>query len=344
MANPFLNPNVRRTILAISVLCLLLIPAKPISAQRGRTVIRMGSLVPATSPWHDALMMMAQRWREESNGRVQLQVIANATAGEEVDVLQKMSFGQLHAGTFSLAGLQNLTAAVAVLAIPMLAENQEDLHRIRDAVGPYLEEVFLEQGYVLLHWADLGWMRFFTKDPNTDPDVVKAYRYVQWGDDSMSELWREAGFPPGVRMNMADISIGLERETVDAINTAPLVVAGYMWFSALKYMIDIRWAPLSGATLVDRDTWESIPEDLRARLKTIAEEVGEEAQAKLLGWEAEAIEGMVGQGVEIVVPPPEVMEKWQALFEQARGMLRGRVIPEAWYDEAIRVGNQGKGG
>jgi TRAP-type C4-dicarboxylate transport system substrate-binding protein len=343
MATFLVKPTLRGTLLAISALCLLLISANPASAQRGRTVIRMGSLAPQNSPWHESLMIMAERWREESNGQVRLQVIPNATAGEEADVLQKMSFGQLHAGTFSLAGLQNLTDAVAVLAIPMLAEDQEDLHRIRDAVGPYLEEVFLEQGYVLLHWADLGWMRFFTKDPNPDPDVVKGYRYVQWGDDSMSDLWREAGFPPGVRMNMADITIGLERGTVDAINTAPLVVAGYMWFSALKYMIDVRWAPLSGATLVDRDTWESIPEDLRVRLKGIAEEVGEEVQAKLLEWEAEAIDAMMGQGLEIIEPPPDIMEKWRVLFEQARGMLRGRVIPEAWFDEAIRVGTQGKG-
>jgi TRAP-type C4-dicarboxylate transport system substrate-binding protein len=289
-------------------------------------------------------MIMAQRWRQESNGTVDLRIIPGATGGEEDEVLMKMSIGQFQAGTFSLAGLQYLTTGVAALAIPMLAETQEDVHRIRDAVAPLIEEFFLEQGFVVLHWADLGWMRFFTQDPDTSPEAVTSHKYVKWGPDNMEDLWAEAGMSPGVEMNIADISMGLQRGTVDAISTAPLVILAYAWFAQLEYMLDIRWAPLSGATLVDRETWERIPEDLRARLKAIADETGEAVQAELVGWERDAIERMEEAGLQVIQPTPEDLAEWQVLFDSVIPKLRGGKIPEAWFDAAMRAGKEGKGG
>jgi TRAP-type C4-dicarboxylate transport system substrate-binding protein len=345
MAIPFLRITRRflnAAILATAVLSVLSVPA---AAQRGRIVIKMASLAPATSPWHDALLEMGHRWREASDGKVDLQIIPSAQGGEEDDVLRKMKIGQFQAGTFSLAGLQHLTTAVSVLAIPRLAHDQDDLHRIRTAVGPKLEEVFLEEGYVLLHWADLGWMRFFTPNADPSPEAVTSYTYVQWGDSSMDDLWNAAGFTSGVTLNMADILVGLQNGLVEAINTAPLVVGGYQWFSELPYIIDIRWAPLSGATLIDRRSWERIPADLRPVLKEIAEEIGADVRARLQEWEGDVLRAMQERaGVEIITPPPEVMEEWQRIFDRAAGMLRGGVVPEAWYDEAVRVGRAGRGG
>ena len=332
-----------RILVAALAPVLFLFSNTPASGQGNRVVVRMASLAPANSPWHDALMVMRERWREASNGKVILQVIPSAQGGEEEDVLRKMKYGQFQAGTFTLAGLQNLTPACVVLAIPTLAETQEDLHRIRAAVGPELERVFKEKGYVLLHWADLGWMRFFVPDPDPSPAAVAGHTYVQWGDDSMSRIWRSVGFRPGVRLNLADITVGLQNGQVEAINSAPLVVAGYQWFSYLPYMIDIPWAPLSGATLIDLETWERIDEGLRPVLKQIAEEVGKEIQTSLLQWERDVIQQMRDRaGVQVIRPPPEVLDEWRRLFERSWDLLRGDVIPEAWFDLAVRVGREGR--
>ena len=308
MAIPFLRRSRRLLHTSILATAVLFVSSPPAAAQRGRIVIKMASLAPATTPWHDALMVMSQRWREASDGRVDLQIIPSAQGGEEDDVLRKMKIGQFQAGTFSLAGLQFLTPAVSVLAIPRLAHDQDDLHRIRTAVGPELEEVFLDEGYVLLHWADLGWMRFFTPGDDPSPEVVTGYTYVQWGDSSMDELWSAAGFASGVTLNMADILVGLRNGLVEAINTAPLVVGGYQWFSELPYIIDIRWAPLSGATLIDRRAWERNPADLRPVLKEIAEEIGAEGLASRQEWEGDVLKAMPERGgVQIITPPPEIM-------------------------------------
>ncbi len=243
MATRVLRTVLQGVLLAIPLTALLgSFPSSGLSQDRPIN-IKMASLAPANTVWHDVLMDMGARWREVSGGKVNLQIIPSGQGGEEDDVLRRMRLGQFQAGGFTLAGLQRLSPAVVVLAIPLAIESQAALHRVRAAVGPELEEIFLEKGYVLLHWVDMGWMRFFTKDPDPSPDAIRRYTFVEWAENSSTALWRDAGFRPGARLNIADVTVGLQTGLLDALNTAPLVVYGYQWFTCLDFMIDLRFVP-----------------------------------------------------------------------------------------------------
>ncbi len=328
-------------VLALLLLCLT---ATPGLSQRDKIVIKMASLAPINSDWDFALKDMAEKWEAASNGMVELRIYGGGQGGEEKDVIRRIKLGQFQAGGFTVAGLQNLTNAVVSLAIPMLMEDQEDLRRVREVIGPKLEAVFERQGFVLLHWADLGWMRFFTPGPSASPDAVSSYVYVQWGEDSMGDIWRDAGFSPGTRLPIDQVSSGLQTGMVNAINTAPLVVAGYQWFPYLDYMIDLRWAPLTGATLVDKRTWDRIPADLRTELMQIAKETGATVRAQLAEWEGAAIESMKSHGLEVIVPDQASLDQWEALFQRTMPLLIGPMVPEDWYAEAVQAVEEGRGG
>lgn len=343
MSTSFIRTTFRMVVLGALVGTGLSSPHEGALGQAKPIVIKMASPAPANSDWHRALQDMGAQWEAASNGRVKLQIHGNGQGGEEKDVFRRMRLGQFQAGGFTLAGLQVVTPAVCVLAIPSAIETQEDLHRVRAAVGPELEEIFLEKGYVLLHWVDMGWMQFFTQDPDPSPKAVTSFTYPEWGENALSKVYRAVGFSPGVRLNLADITMGLETGLVNAINTAPLAVYGYQWFSKLNYMIDIHWAPLSGATLVDRRAWEKIPAELQPELMRIARETGDRIQGSLVQWEAEAIESMEGYGLEVITPPPEIVEEWKTLFEGSWGLLRGELIPEDMFARALAAAKSGKG-
>jgi len=328
-------------ILAFSCLGL---SARTAIGQGRPIVIKMATLVPTGSDFHERLKDMGAQWKEASGGQVTLTIFTGGSGGEEDDILRRMRLGSLHAGALSLAGLQGITSGVNVLAIPMAMENRDDLERVLAAVGPKVEEDLLERGYVVLHWADAGWMRFFVPEEDPSPASVQSFKYVQWGEDDTNALWREAGFLPGVTLNIADVMVGLHRGMVEAINTTPFVVASYQWFPQVPFMIDIPYAPLIGATVVDRRTWERIPAELRPELERIARETGDSIQASITRLEAEAIEAMKARGLTVVKPPPEILEEWRTLFESGYHRLRGELIPEEWFDEALRVAREGRGG
>jgi len=344
MATPLLTTVFRAFSTGILAFVCLGFSPQSVAGQGRPIVIKLATLVPTGSDFHERLKDMGAQWEAASGGRVKLTIFSGGSGGEEDDILRRMRLGSLHAGALSLAGLQGITPAVNVLAIPMAMEGREDLARVLAAMRPILEADFLERGYVVLHWADAGWMRFFVPEPDPSPDAVRNNKYVQWGEDDTNDLWREAGFPPGVVLNIADVMVGLHTGLVDAINTTPFVVASYQWFPKVPYMIDIPWAPLMGATVVDRRAWERIPADLQPELRRIAEETGDSIQAAIARLEDEAIEAMEARGLTVVKPSPKILEEWKTLFESGYHRLRGEMIPEEWFDIALQAARAGRGG
>ncbi|MEN8374626.1 MAG: TRAP transporter substrate-binding protein DctP [Gemmatimonadota bacterium] len=304
-------------------------------------VIRLATLAPNGSAWHEILKEMSARWREASGGLVTLRIYPGGVAGEEEDILRRIGEGQLQAGSLSLAGLSRITPQVYVLAIPMAMKSWDDLARVREVMQPRLEAVFAEKGYVLLNWGDIGWVRFFLPKPDPSLDAVREYRFVAWADDSAVDLWKDSGFR-SVYLELADVLPGLEESRIDAIGTTPLFMLANRWYPLIPFMVEMPWAPLVGATLIDRETWTRIPSELRPELLRIAHEAGERMQAEIQRMEVDAVAAMEARGLEVIHPDPEQLQEWRRFFEEGYPALRGPLVPEEWFDEVLRLtGNPG---
>ncbi len=342
MARAFVKASPRRLIVAALGLLACLAMGAPAQGQDRPIDIKLATLAPRDSKWYELLQDMGAEWSRVSGGRVTLRIYPGGVAGEEADILRKMRIGQFHAGALSLAGLQRITPWVNVLAIPMIMETPEDLARVRAAMEPRLEAVFAEHGYVVLHWGDVGWMRFFLPEPDPSLEACRQRKFMAWSDDAMLDLWRDEGFRPVV-LNLSDVLPGLQTGLIDAIGSTPLFVLSNQWFPFVPYMVDMPWTPLVGATIVDRRRWERIPAEIRPELLRIAKETGEQIQVEIQRLEEEAIAAMQDRGLQIIEPSPEIVEEWRAFFESAYPKLRGPVIPPDWFDEAVRVANEGRG-
>ena len=66
----------------------------PLFAQR--VLIKMGTLVPDGSPWHDVMLQMKQEWRDISGGKVTLRIYNVAGARVRTLVNASRAAGVLH--------------------------------------------------------------------------------------------------------------------------------------------------------------------------------------------------------------------------------------------------------
>jgi TRAP-type C4-dicarboxylate transport system substrate-binding protein len=305
-------------------------------------VIKLATLAPNNSAWHEIYKDMGARWSELSGGRGILRIYPGGVAGEEADVIRKIRIGQLHAGGLSLPGLARITPAVNALAIPMAVETPDDLARVRRVLEPKLEAVFAEEGYVLLNWGDVGWMHFFLPGADGSLDAVRRYRFVAWSEDSTLDIWREAGFR-SAHLNLSDVLPGLQTGLVDAVGTTPLVVLSNQWFPMVPHMVDLPWAPLVGATVVDRRVWSRIPEDLGAKLREAARETGVRLQTEIIRLEEAAVREMAKRGLKVIELTPAERAEWRDFFVSTYPRIRGSVIPAEWFDEALRIAREGDG-
>ncbi|MDO8667072.1 MAG: TRAP transporter substrate-binding protein DctP, partial [Gemmatimonadales bacterium] len=183
--------------------------------------IRLGTLAPQGTSYHRILQEMGERWRVATNGRVQLTVYAG-TMGSELELVRRMRLGQLQAATLTVVGLREIDRAVGALQqMPMMFRTLDEVEYVRSRLEPVLARRLAERGFVVLFWADAGWVRYFTRRPAVHPDDFKRLKiFVTAGDNEQFDLMRSSGFSP-VSLDWSDALTALQTGMIDAVPTIP---------------------------------------------------------------------------------------------------------------------------
>jgi TRAP-type C4-dicarboxylate transport system substrate-binding protein len=319
----------------ISCVCLALAFASVAGAQS--TVIKMATLVPQGSEWYSTLQEMGQKWQEASGGRITLRLYPGGVAGDDSDVVRKIRLGTLDAGVLTSVGLADIDRSVFAVELPMAYADYGEFNAVLDKMSPEFERIYADKGFVILAWADAGWVHFFTKSPVRVPDDLKALKLFTWaGDDFAVQLWRSSGFNP-VPLPSTEISTALQTGLVSALPTTPQAAVLLQWYTHAKYMTEVNWAVLLGAVVVSRTTWERIPADIRPALLKAAQEAGAKARTQTRESGAKGIEAMEKRGLTVIHLDAAALESWRRAAVGAYPTLRGRYVPAAAFDEALKL-------
>ena len=307
----------------------LLAPAGAMSAPM---VVKMATLAPEGSSWFRVLQEMGEEWRKASDGAVTLRIYPGGVAGDEDAMIRKMRIGQIQAAAITGIGLAYLEPSFYALHIPMMYESDEEFDFVRDRYAPVLERKMEEKGFVVLNWGDAGWVHFFSKDPVVTPAEAKALKLFQWsGDANLVQLYKETGFHP-VPLSTNDLLPGLQTGMVNGYSSTPLVSLAFQWFGLAPNMADLRYAPLTGATVIEKRAWERIPPDLRPKLLEASRRAGLKLRAEIRRLNQEALEVMVKNGLKIQKVPPEVQAQWRKMVEDIYPRIRGKIMPAEAFD------------
>src|ERR1051326_2532721 len=90
------------------------------------TDIKLGTLVPATSTWHKALLDLGSAWKKDTTDRVTLTVYAGGTQGDEATIIRKMRSDVFQSAFLTSVGLADLDDSFNVFAIPFFLESAEE--------------------------------------------------------------------------------------------------------------------------------------------------------------------------------------------------------------------------
>jgi TRAP-type C4-dicarboxylate transport system substrate-binding protein len=326
----------RRHILTpIATLIALAAAAIPMAAQQ--VTIKMGTLAPEGSPWYDVLMRTRERWRDVSGGRVKLVLYPGGALGDEPDLVNKMRINQIQAVALSGAGMQDIDKGVACLQIPMMFDSYQELDYVRDRIAPRLEKIIEARGFLVLNWGDAGWVYFFTKTSAVHPDELRRLKLFTWaGYNDELELWKANGFRP-VPLAATDILTGLQTGLIDAVPTTPLYALWNQSFALTRYMSDMKWAPLVGATLVRKSTWDQVPAEYRDAMLKIARDAGQDLREGIRRMGDDSIAAMQKRRLTVVHADATVLAEWRKEAEGVYPKLRGKTVPADLFDEVRRL-------
>jgi TRAP-type C4-dicarboxylate transport system substrate-binding protein len=316
----------KRTLLALA----LLLVAGSGSARAQEVKIKLGTVAPQGSTWHLILQEMGQRWAQLSDGKVQLKIYAGGTQGNEGEMIRKMGIGQLHAAAITTVGLREITPEPQAEDTPGLMDSYDEYEYVHARMRPELEALIEKKGYVVLTWGEVGFVKLFSTEPWASPAEFAKGKVFTWnGDPSSEEAWKASGFRPVV-LSSTDLITSLQTKMID-INAEPPVYAYTAGlYERAKYMLDLRWGLLTGATVVKKEQWEKIPAELRKKLLAASEEFGAKVIADVRKQEAESLEQMKKRGLRIVEPADPA--GWAAALARAQTVVRNKVVPTATFD------------
>jgi TRAP-type C4-dicarboxylate transport system substrate-binding protein len=298
--------------------------------------VRMGTLAPKGSSYTKHLQAMGEQWRSAPGGGVQLTIYADGTMGSEADMVRRMRLGQLQAALVTTTGLTEIEPAVAGLqTIPKCFRTLEEVDYIGEKLQPMLEKRLEAKGFVVLFWTDTGFVRFFSRQPMVSPDDLRKTKlFISANRPAELEIYHHVGCN-AVPLEVADILPGLQTGLIDCLCLPPTFALATQVDSAAPHMLDMNWAPLVGAAIINKKTWDSLSPEAQEALRKSAREAGKLIKADGRRENEESIEAMRKRGLKIHTLTPEINAEWDRTVEQAWLKIRGTVVPADIYDEVM---------
>lgn len=325
-----------RLALAVAAVAALSAATAP-RAEAQTVVVKMATLVPEGSAWHTILKEMGEKWKTASGGRVTLRLYPGSVAGDDPDVVRKIRLGTLHAALLTSAGIGEIDRSLYALQIPLLYRSTDELDYVLEKMTPRMAAALEAKGFVLLNWADGGWVRFFTQKPVATPDDLKGQKLFTWqGSSETVEIWKAAGFNP-VPLPSTEITTALQTGLVTAVPAPPQAAVLLQWFTHARHMTDLRWAFLLGGSIISKATWDRIPADVRPALLEAAREAGRRLRQEIRAADARDVEAMKKRGLTVVPVDAKAEALWRAAAEAAYPKVRGALVPPDAFDEAKRL-------
>lgn len=302
-----------------------------------KIIIKMATLAPEGTEWHGMLVEMGQKWKEVTDGTVELRIYPGGVVGDERDMIRKIRIGQIHAAAVTTEGLSELNPDIYSLIIPLLFDDWDDVDWIRERLEDDLIVGIEKSGFKLLTWTDIGWVHWFTKDPMRLPEDLKEMKIFNWaGDFQTLQLWKRGGFR-AVQLSSIDILSGLQTGLINAIGTNPIVALASQWFGLANHMLDMRWGLLTGGIIIDNRTWNKIDPKYHEKMLEIVAEIDKEQRKTGRYKDVESIEVMKEYGLKVHEISDVDLRYWKEYVEKWYPDIRGSYVPADIFDKVVAL-------
>jgi len=299
-------------------------------AQRGTGAgdvvnVRLASPLPQNSEWGRALNRLAAEWRQVTNGQVNVVVSHDGREGSEADMLRKLNSNSIQVAIFTSAGVAEICPAVMNLSIPFLIKNEAELDAVLAEILPVLE-TRVKNEFIILAWSKGGWVYLFSKENVLTPADLRRQRLATSPElKDMNTIFRNMGFQL-TEVDVVDLGQRLATGVINATYVIPAAVAPMQLHRSLNHMLDLPIAPVMGAIVMNRVTWNRLTPAQQQQLIRTTRRMAAEFDTSMARAESAAITAMGRDGLSVNKPTAAQEELWSADFNAIMPSLLGTIF------------------
>jgi TRAP-type C4-dicarboxylate transport system substrate-binding protein len=310
--------------------------ALPLASHGAGGALRIASLVPKNSLYHQQLLELGEAWRATQGAGAKFVVFTDGSQGGEAELARRMRIGQLQGALLSVVGLREIEPSISALqSLPLLFKSWDEVDHVREKMRPAMEKKFLDKGFVVLGWGDAGWVRFFSKTAAFRPDDFKGKKFFAWGSEPEQQaIMKSLGYTP-VPLETADILPAIQTGMISVVPSTPYFALASQIYETAPHMLEINWAPIVGALVVTRKAWDEMTPAAQTALRAAGEKAGVAMRTQARKEVDEAVAAMKKRGLVVNRPSPEQLREWQDLADKLYPRIRGTMVPAETFDEVF---------
>ena len=313
----------------ISVIFIIWFNFMAILSADAATVIKVSLITPEGSAWTNALHNMAAKVKQRTEGEIQFKIYAGGISGDEIDVLRKMRVNRIHAAGFSGVGLGVLLPQVRILEAPLLYRNYAEIDRVKEVLAPEFQDELNKKGYILLGFAEAGFVRFFSKVQMTGPQNFKPLKMWVWKDDPVAKNSLETLGIKTYPLHLTDVNTGLETGMINSFYSPPLAAIAFQWYAKIQYMLDYPMVNSTGAFVIKKRTFARLSPRNQEILREESDIFCRELILQARRQNEESLEVLREVGITFETPSPQQIQ----LFEDSAQKIYDNSIDRLYSKE-----------
>ncbi|MCL1959900.1 MAG: TRAP transporter substrate-binding protein DctP [Spirochaetes bacterium] len=329
------------TLFTLVFFSLFLITNEVFSQRGGRAQevieVRLASPLPRNSDWGRVLDRIAGEWTRVTDNQVRLRVIHDGLEGGEAKMLSSLNSDNIQAAVFTSSGLSEICPPVMTLSIPFFIRNNAELDTVLKDTLPILEEQINKTNFVVISWSKGGWVYVFSKDSVITPDDLRRQRLGTTSElRDINTVFRTMGFNL-VETDFIDLGTKLASNVINSFYLVPEGMAPLGLHRSLSNMLDMPIAPVMGAIVMNRVTWNKLGADKQREIIKVTKRLVAEFETSMSKTSANAVTAMSRDGLKLNKPNSAQQDLWRTEVEKAMPMLIGNVIDRNLYAQINQV-------
>lgn len=236
------------------------------NAQSAEFSYKYANNLPIVHPMNVRASEAMAKIKDETKGRVDIQIFPNNQLGSDTDMLSQVRSGGVEFFTLSPLILSTLVANASVSGIGFAFPNYEAVWKAMDGdLGTYVRGQIQKANLVVMDkiW-DNGFRQITSsKGPINTPDDLKGFKIRV----PVSPLWTSmfSAFQSApASINFAEVYSALQTKVVDGQENPMAIISTAKLFEVQKYLSITNHMWDGFWFLGNRRAWERLPEDLRA--------------------------------------------------------------------------------
>ncbi|AEL27557.1 TRAP transporter substrate-binding protein [Cyclobacterium marinum] len=293
-------------------LSMLLLAALLVSCSKpgGVRVLKLGHGLDTSHPVHAAMLYLAEKAEEKSNGEMIVQVYPNQQLGTERELVELLQIGSLAMTKVSTAAMEGFAPEIKILGQPYLFK--DDAQQARVLEGPIGKQLLAAgEKYWLkgLCFYDGGKRSFYTKDkPVMVPQDIEGLKIRVMESPTAVNMVQSFGGSP-TPVSFGELYTALQQGIVDGAENNPPSFVTSRHYEVCKYYSLNEHTAIPDMMIVSTKVWDLLSEEEKTWLQEAADESAV-YQYKL--WEesvAESMKILEEAGVEVLHPDKEPFRK-----------------------------------